>query len=442
MPPATGGAPAHPVVRHRQPAKFGSTISRPAADEPPYPRGWPRLPRAGQRSSGGSDECGDYVADLRNTTVLMVRCAREDQVPGEYGRCGARKAPGTPIGGQMLIVGVMAGIVLPIVVWVVRRRTGGRFRYRPMFEAACEVTVGGRRLVAYSGHRKEIRLGDPAAREDVAVLVNSRTWVRALCEVRVDGTPLLASGGRDGVVRLWNLEDRGELVASFTGHRGWVFALCTVRVSGRELLASAGRDHTVRLWDPSDGRLVRAIDTGRGRGWIFALCQVRTGGRTLIAAGHGNGTVLVWNPESTQADLELTAHKGVVWTLCEVSDSDHTLLATAGRDGVVRLWDLEAPQEARALTAGAGPVYALCQADAGDRTVLVAGGDGPGTAVWDPFTGERVGDLGMDLAGLISGHGWVRAVCQVRPPEGPPLLVTVGYDDGARVWDVAKETGT
>jgi len=67
----------------------------------------------------------------------------------------------------MLIAGVVAGIVL-IVVWVVRR-SDGRYRFRPSFEAACEVTVGDRRLVAYSGHRKVIRLADAATREDTAV---------------------------------------------------------------------------------------------------------------------------------------------------------------------------------------------------------------------------------------------------------------------------------
>ena len=41
-----------------------------------------------------------------------------------------------------MIAGVVAGILL-IVVWVVRR-SDGRYRFRPSFEAACEVTVGGR----------------------------------------------------------------------------------------------------------------------------------------------------------------------------------------------------------------------------------------------------------------------------------------------------------
>ncbi|WP_443060321.1 WD40 repeat domain-containing protein [Streptomyces sp. NBC_00444] len=89
--------------------------------------------------------------------------------------------------------------------------------------------------------------------------------MRTLCEVDVDCRPLLASGGRDGVVRLWDLENRGARMASLTGRRGWVYGLCTVRSSGRGLLASAGRDGAIHIWNPRDGRLVRTIDGCRPR---------------------------------------------------------------------------------------------------------------------------------------------------------------------------------
>ncbi|WP_326762697.1 hypothetical protein OHB35_52365 [Streptomyces phaeochromogenes] len=174
----------------------------------------------------------------------------------------------------MLIAGVVAGILL-IVVWVVRR-SDGRYRFRPSFEAACEVTVGGRRLVAYSGHRKVIRPADPATREDTAVggphglahldpyAVRARRRRQAPAGVRRPGRgrPALGSG-----------EPR-RAGSPLTGHRGWEYGLCTVRVSGRDLLASAGRDGAIRIGDPRDGRLVRTIDTGPRRGWTIALRQV------------------------------------------------------------------------------------------------------------------------------------------------------------------------
>ena len=38
------------------------------------------------------------------------------------------------------------------------------------------------------------------------------------------------------------------------GHQGWVNALCAVAVGGRDLLASGGINGTVRLWDPQTSK--------------------------------------------------------------------------------------------------------------------------------------------------------------------------------------------
>jgi WD40 repeat protein len=294
--------------------------------------------------------------------------------------------------------------------------------------------------VAYSGHRRAIRLADAGAREDVAFF-ETPSWVRALCAVQVDGEALLASAGRDGVVRLWR-PATGELVGAFSGHRGWVYTLCTVAGPKHELLVSAGTGRTIRLWNPRNGDMFAHMVGEPGSGPVFAVCRVDAGGRSLLAAGRGDGSVGVWNTGSHEYLGELTGHVGFVWALCEIPDGDRMLLASAGRDGIVRLWDPVAMEPVRTLgVGGSGPVFALCRVDVDGRTLLVAGGDGPGTLVWDPATGERVHVLGQDLAGILSGHGWVRGACRVDDEHGDPLAVTVGYDDGPRVWDMRKELG-
>ena len=77
---------------------------------------------------------------------------------------------------------------------------------------------------------------------------------------------LLASGGEDGTVRLWEAPS-GQLLATLQGHTGVVWG---VALSGDgRLLASGGIDGTVRLWEVPSGQLLATLQGHTGPVWAW-----------------------------------------------------------------------------------------------------------------------------------------------------------------------------
>src|SRR5438309_1229523 len=140
----------------------------------------------------------------------------------------------------------------------------------------------------------------------------------------------------------------GQLLASLQGHTGAVWGVA-LSADG-ELLASGGFEGTVRLWETTTGRPLATLQghTGGVRGVALSA-----DGR-LLASGGGDGTVRLWSladmrglgvsmlgmQEAGSAQLlaSLQAHIGGVRSVALSADGQ--LLASGGVEGTVRLWSL------------------------------------------------------------------------------------------------------
>jgi len=302
----------------------------------------------------------------------------------------------------------------------------------------CTVNVDGRELLASGGSDATVRLWDPQNGEQIAVLDGHpggssgpiATGVGALCAVTVDGRSLLATGGgSDRTVRLQD-PNTSQQVAVFDGHHGgWIHALCTVSVDGRELLASCDGHEKVQLWDPRTGQQHSMLDHN-GNVEVHSVCAVVLEGRDLLASGGKDGEdgmVRLWDPCTGRQHSALQVHNGFVYAMATVKVDGRDLLAFGGHDGPVRLWDPRADRQ-HSLLDNHGSVDSLCAVTVDGRTMLASGGyDGP-VRLWDPQNGEQFAMLG-------SHEGRAAALCAVTV-DGRTMLASGGGTDGTvRLWD-------
>ena len=113
----------------------------------------------------------------------------------------------------------------------------------------------------------------------------------------------LASGSDDGSIILWDVNTHqqiGEKIPGFalkglpppgyTGHTGAVASLAFS--PDGTMLASGGLDNTIVLWDVENHQPVGEALEG-GTGDLYSLAFSPDG--TKLAAGSGDGTIMLWD---------------------------------------------------------------------------------------------------------------------------------------------------
>src|SRR5260221_10838907 len=123
----------------------------------------------------------------------------------------------------------------------------------------------------------------------------------------------------------WSLESRR--------HRGAINA--TALSPDGKLLATGGLDGTVRLWDTETGKLVRAL-IGHDS-YVYGLA-FSPDGTTLASAGSFDGTVRLWYVRTGMPQKILKGHPTYVVQVAWSPDGGN-ILAAGGESGVLSKWN-------------------------------------------------------------------------------------------------------
>jgi WD40 repeat protein/transcriptional regulator with XRE-family HTH domain len=289
----------------------------------------------------------------------------------------------------------------------------------------------GGKLLASGGGDGTVRLWDPVTGRPASALLHASARNGVSGVAFSPGGKLLASGDGDGTVRLWDpVTGRpiGAPLQTGSGPNGGVTAVA-FSPDGK-LLASGDADGTVRLWDPVTGRPADApFRTSSGPGAGVPGVAFSPDGRLLASADY-NGTVRLWDPV-TGRPAGAPLHAGAQYGAHGVAFSPGgKLLAIARGDGTVRLCDPVTGRPIGApLQTGSGPYGGVSGVAFSPDGKLLASADADGTVwLWNPATGQPVG-APLQATSTLNG------VSGVAFSPGGKLLASGGGDGTVRLWD-------
>jgi WD40 repeat protein len=258
-------------------------------------------------------------------------------------------------------------------------------------------------LMASGGDDQTIRLWNVKTGHCLKVLQERSGQVR-----RVLFSPqgnLLATNSNDNTVKLWDVsqlypEPLGERqfsekrspspsvsrLRTLQGHSRRVYGIA-FSPNGQHLITGS-EDQTVRLWDVATGECLQVL-SGHDR---FVLTVAYLTGKklgkklspNLIASGSDDQTIRLWNALTGECLQVLTGHTGWVQTLA--FSPDGIWLASGSTDMTIKLWDLLTGNCLQTLQGHEKGLESISFSP--DGQTLVSGSEDETIKLWDLPTGN------------------------------------------------------
>ena len=224
--------------------------------------------------------------------------------------------------------------------------------------------------------------------------------------------------------------DTYQIRFQLTEHSGEVYTLAFS--PDGQILASGGQDKTIRLWNPHTGKNLTVF---RGHANGIAYLDFSIDGLTLTSMSWGDGELRVWNVKTGQSESTLVDMPPDAYTIA--FSPEFQTLAIREKNGTIQLWDTKTEEYKTTLTGhkweidswwvndGKPPELGRinCVAFSPDNKILASGSDDSTVRLRDTKEGKH-------KATLLGHQAWVYSI--TFSPDGKTLASGDGVLPGWR----------
>ncbi len=186
----------------------------------------------------------------------------------------------------------------------------------------------------------------------------------------------VATGGEDGILRIWDRKKTMRPIVSCPGHSGVIHAI-VYSPDGR-FIATAGEDSTVRIWEAHSGKAIKKIDSHTAA----VRCIAFSPDGAMLASGGEDNLIRVHDPGSGAELFHLSGHGAAVTGAAFSPDGADIL--SASEDRTIRIWSVKSRAETARIAGHSAPIQALAVSPVNGQVATGAGRFGT-----DLFTGQR-----------------------------------------------------
>eukprot|EP00933_Yihiella_yeosuensis_P049382 TRINITY_DN4622_c0_g1_i1.p1 TRINITY_DN4622_c0_g1~~TRINITY_DN4622_c0_g1_i1.p1 ORF type:complete len:537 (+),score=88.64 TRINITY_DN4622_c0_g1_i1:78-1613(+) len=209
-------------------------------------------------------------------------------------------------------------------------------------------------ILSSGSEDKEIHNHDVRVKEHLQARLNTgHSDLICGLDYSVDG--VLASGGNDNAVCIWDKAESSKPLYTFTEHEAAVKALrwCPWQ---RNVLATGGgsADRQVCLWNASSGRLLMSADAASQ---VTGIVWGRQERELLTSHGYSRNQLSLWKYPALVKAADLEGHDGRILGISQSPDG--ALVCSTGADETLRFWQVFSSGDKKLSQAKCGPTSAL-----------------------------------------------------------------------------------